>query len=93
MIDFYEVPVYLINRIKNGEDFVTEDGTVVPNERLTTPAEPPRAYAYCSDTAYLPRIVEQIKGVDLLSTKLPSHRPKLPVPRRPCILRPAKPPR
>lgn len=66
MIDFYQVPVYLINRIKNGEDFVTEDGTVIPNERLTTPADPPRAYAYCSDTAYLPRITEQIKGVDLL---------------------------
>lgn len=66
MIDFYEVPVYLINRIKNGEDFVTEDGTVIPNGRLTTPADPPRAYAYCSDTSYLPRIIEQIKGVDLL---------------------------
>lgn len=45
---------------------MTEDGTVIPNERLTTPADPPRAYAYCSDTAYLPRITEQIKGVDLL---------------------------
>ena len=25
-----------------------------------------RSYAYCSDTIYLPSIVEQIKGVDLL---------------------------
>ena len=30
------------------------------------PADPPRSYAYCSDTAYLPRIVEQIQGVDPL---------------------------
>ena len=66
MIDFYHIPVCMINRIKNGEDYVTEEGTVIPNERLTTPSDLPRSYAYCSDTAYLPRITEQIKGIDLL---------------------------
>lgn len=66
MIDFYQIPIYLINRIKNGEDYVLEDGTVIPNARLTTPSDPPRSYAYCSDTCYLPRICEQIKGCDLL---------------------------
>lgn len=66
MTDFYKVPVYMMNRIKNGEDFVCEDGTVIPNSRLTTPSDPPRSYAYCSDTAFLPRIAEQVKGVDLL---------------------------
>lgn len=66
MIDFYQIPTYLINRIKNGENYVLEDGTVIPNTRLTTPSDPPRSYAYCSDTCYLPRICEQIKGCDLL---------------------------
>lgn len=66
MIDFYQIPTYLINRIKNGEDYVLEDGTVIPNTRLTIPSDPPRSYAYCSDTCYLPRICEQIKGCDLL---------------------------
>lgn len=66
MTDFYKVPVYLLNRIKNGEDFVTKEGKVIPNSRLTTPSDPPRSYAYCSDTVYLPRITEQIEGVDLL---------------------------
>ena len=66
MIDFYHIPIYMMNRIKNGEDFVQEDGTVIPNDRLTFPSEPPRSYAYCSDTAYLPRITEQIQGVNLL---------------------------
>lgn len=56
----------MINRIKNGEDYTTEEGTVIPNERLTIPSDPPRSYAYCSDTSYLPRITEQIKGVNLL---------------------------
>ena len=66
MIDFYQVPVKAIQYIKKGEDFVTPDGEVVPNSRLTRPAEPPRRYAYCSDTAYFPAIVPQIHGVDLL---------------------------
>ena len=83
MIDFYHIPLYLINRIKNGEDYQMEDGTVIPNARLTIPSDPPRTYAYCSDTCYLPRITEQIKGVDLLFTRrlsLPPnwHGPRLP---------------
>ena len=55
-----------MNRIKNGADYVTPDGLVVPNDRLTTPAAPPRRYAYCSDTICQPAIVEQVRGVDLL---------------------------
>ncbi len=66
MIDCYEIPLCWMNRIKNGEDYVAEDGTRIPNERLTTPSDPPRSYAYCSDTSYLPRLAEQLKGVDLL---------------------------
>lgn len=66
MVDFYQVPMYELNRIKNGADYVTPEGEVIPNGRLTRPSEPPRRYAYCSDTIYLPSIIEQIKGVDLL---------------------------
>ena len=55
----------MINRIKNGEDYICEDGTVVPNGRLTIPAVS-RSYAYCSDTMFYPEIVEQIRNVDLL---------------------------
>lgn len=66
MIDFYQIPLYMINRIKNGEDYHTESGEIIPNKILTTPSASPRTYAYCSDTSYLPRIVEQIKGADLL---------------------------
>lgn len=66
MVDFYQVPVYELNRIKNGADYVTPEGKTVPNHLLTRPSAPSRSYAYCSDTIYLPSIVEQIKGVDLL---------------------------
>ena len=66
MIDFYQVPVYELNRIKNGADYVTPEGEVIPNARLTRPSAAPRRCAYCSDTIYLPSVTEQIKGVDLL---------------------------
>lgn len=66
MTDFYGVPVYELNRIREGADYVTPEGEVIPNARLTRPGKTPRKYAYCSDTMYRPEIVEQIKGVDLL---------------------------
>ena len=66
MIDFYHIPVCEINNIKNGKDWVTEDGQVIPCSRLTTPAAPARSYAYCSDTCYLPGLSSLVGGVDLL---------------------------
>ena len=66
MVDFYKIPVFELNRIKNGEDYITPDGKVVPNNRLTIPSDPPRSYAYCSDTICHKSIIPQIKGVNLL---------------------------
>lgn len=66
MVDFYKVPVYELNRIKNGSDYVTPEGEVIANTRLTRSSDPPRKYAYCSDTIFRPEIVEQLSGVDLL---------------------------
>ena len=66
MVDFYKVPVYELNRIKNGSDYVTPEGEVIANTRLTRPSDPPRKYAYCSVTIFRPEIVEQLSGVDLL---------------------------
>lgn len=66
MVDFHKVPVYELNRIKNGSDYVTPEGEVIANTRLTRPSDPPRKYAYCSDTIFRPEIVKQLSGVDLL---------------------------
>ena len=66
MVDFYKVPVYELNRIKNGSDYVTPEGEVIANTRLTRPSDPPRKYAYCSDTAYSERLIPWVEGVDLL---------------------------
>ena len=66
MVDFYKIPVYELNRIKSGEDYITPEGIVVPNERLTTPSAEARSYAYCSDTLCQRSILPYIQGVDLL---------------------------
>jgi len=66
MVDFYKVPLFEMNRIKNGADYVTPEGEIVPNRLLTRPADPPRKYAYCSDTICLPGLAAQLRGVDLL---------------------------
>lgn len=76
MADFYRVPTYMFNNIKAGEDFVTPDGIVVPNRKLTFDPTPPRRYAHISDTAYMPELAAAIKGVNLLfheTTYLEEH--------------------
>lgn len=54
------------DNLKNGRDFVTESGEIIPNEKLTLDPDPSRSYAFCSDTRYKPDIVPIIQGVDLL---------------------------
>lgn len=66
MADFYQIPTKLLQGIKQGEDFITPEGEIIPNSRLTRPAVPAKKYAYCSDTAYYPPIIPIIKEVDLL---------------------------
>lgn len=66
MADFYQIPVKCLRGIKQGADFTTPEGEVVPNKRLTRPATPAKQYAYCSDTAYYPEIIPIIKNIDLL---------------------------
>ncbi|MDR1499629.1 MAG: ribonuclease Z [Tannerellaceae bacterium] len=66
MIDFYNIPVSLLQAVKRGGDYTAPEGEVIPHSRLTRPADPPKRYAYCSDTAFSPHIAPLIRGVDLL---------------------------
>lgn len=66
MIDYYRIPVSQINNIKLGADWVTPEGDMIANSRLVTAAMPPRSYAYCSDTRYLPGLHELVHNVSLL---------------------------
>ena len=64
--DFYGVPQWDYARIKDGGDFTTQDGTLIPHDRLTTPTQPVRSYAYCCDPAYNPSMIPVIKGANLI---------------------------
>ncbi len=52
--------------IKAGKNIVLESGEIIFNEELTIVSEPPKSFAYCSDTSFLPSIIPIIKNVDLL---------------------------
>jgi ribonuclease Z len=65
-IDKYKPGIENIHKIKNGEDLVLENGTVIPNSILTLSPWKPRSYAYCSDTSFDPMLSEILQDVDLL---------------------------
>ena len=66
MTEFYQVPISMMQHLKEGADYITPTGEVIPNSLLTRPADPPKRYAYCSDTAFQPSVIPLIEGVDLL---------------------------
>ncbi len=66
MAKFHHIPVSQLKAIKEGADFVTPDGRIIPNSHLTTDASPSVSYAYCSDTIYTPSLANILKDVDLI---------------------------
>ena len=60
------VPHYAMNSLRQGQDWVTPEGIVVPNDQLTTPADVSVSYAYCSDTKFSRRVIKSVEGVDWL---------------------------
>lgn len=66
LLNFYNVPIKARHVLKLGEDFINEEGVVIPNAKLTKDPPASRSYAFCTDTAYYSKIVPIIAGVDLL---------------------------
>lgn len=60
------IPFSFYERLKNGEDYRRRDGTLIKNEEVTTPAQPPRSYAFCADTKYDESIIPHIQGANLI---------------------------
>lgn len=60
------IPAYFYDRLKQGEDYETKDGTVIKNEWVTEPGPAPKSYAYCADTLYTDSFIEHIRGVDMM---------------------------
>lgn len=62
----HDVPLYALNSLRQGQDYVTPEGIIVPNADLTTDPDPSISYAYCSDTTPSARVRKAIAGVDWL---------------------------
>ncbi len=65
MVEKYNIPVSALHAIKSGEDY-NFNGKMIPNNEITIQSHTARSYAYCSDTLYDERILEQITGIDML---------------------------
>ena len=65
-LEFYKVGRNQYFKLKQGEDFISETGEVIPNSVLTISPEEPKSYAYCSDTLAGEDYIKQIQNVDLL---------------------------
>ncbi len=64
--DIENTPIAMMHRLTKGEDWVQDDGRIIPNAQLTLDPVRSRSYAFCSDTKYAPSIIKIIKNVDLL---------------------------
>ena len=62
----HEIAYSWFPRIKNGEDYIDEQGNVFKNSEITNIPSKPKSYAYVSDTAFLPQIANYFQEVDLL---------------------------
>jgi ribonuclease Z len=65
-ISQYNVPINHMRTIKAGADFILPNGDVISNAELTFPSKKSVSYAFCSDTAPLESLAENIRGVDCL---------------------------
>lgn len=65
-IDKYNLSLKDIIRIKEGEDFIAEDGKLISNSELTILNTKERSYAYCSDTQFQEKNAEYFQNVDVL---------------------------
>lgn len=61
-----DIDVAYYRKLKQGFDVKDKHGNLVKNKMLTKPANPPKSYAFCSDTAYNEAMLPIIKDVDVL---------------------------
>jgi ribonuclease Z len=65
-VEKHGIPREKLQALKRGEDITLLNDRHFRNEELTRGKQKSRSYAFCSDTRYDQRVVEAVKGVDLL---------------------------
>jgi ribonuclease Z len=66
MIGKYNLSFPEIIQLKRGEDVLRDNGAVISAAETTYLPYQPRAYAFCSDTAFSEEVIAAVRGVDLL---------------------------
>ena len=61
-----EIEICDYQNLKNGKDFILNNGNIIKNNELTLEPNTPKSYAFCSDTSYFPPIIDIIKEVNCL---------------------------
>jgi ribonuclease Z len=65
-INAYLPSIKDILEIKNGSDYITPEKRLIKNSEITTPAAPPKSYAFCTDTKATDSIIPLILNTNLL---------------------------
>ena len=62
----FGIPYDAYHDLQYGADWTSPDGRTVSNAELTYPGRDPDSYAYITDTAFFPEIIESLRGVKVL---------------------------
>ncbi len=62
----FEIPLSFYERLKDGEDYTSKDGSLVKNEWVTEAAEPGKKYAFCADTKYDESLIPHFRDADMI---------------------------
>jgi len=65
-IEFYNIPISEIIKIKKGWNYIDNQGNIIENSIITVDSSKPRSFAFVTDTEFLPEIIPIISDVDLL---------------------------
>ena len=64
--EIYNIPVSFFDKLKNGEDYVQSNGTIIKNELVTEEAPKGKVYGFCADTRYDETIIPHIRDADMI---------------------------
>ncbi|MFT4092634.1 MAG: ribonuclease Z [Niabella sp.] len=72
-VKIHHIPVTSYYSLQLGKDYIDEEGHRIQNALLTTSAVKGKIYAFCADTRYDERIIEHIKGADMIYHEATYH--------------------
>jgi len=62
----YNIPIACIKGIKDGNDYICNDGRLISNNLLIESAPPQKKYAYINDTLYTKSVIPYVKYANIL---------------------------